>query len=193
MPSICEVMAGEFHDKQARGDAGGGGGAGGRALRRGRNRRTTSYSVAESPLEAEGGPENDVSDGRIKASAAAAAAAAAPARQGRRGEGTRRRGGEGSSREAAEGSHVGSGSFRSRKRDGGGGGGDDGGRSARLLVAAAAEDAIAGANANAVADADCGGGGKHGEASAGPEETAGLLPIHQLLRILGPRGYRGRG
>eukprot|EP00752_Nemacystus_decipiens_P001804 g1743.t1 len=199
VPSICEVMAGEFHDQQARGgntNGGLGGSGGGRALR-----STTTSRTAIPPLEA--------SRERIQAADGAAAEAGAvaegltgtiapalrtPVAPGR-GEGDKRKAGSGESGGEANSARV----AESGVRISGGIGG------ARQLARSLGVEAMAEEEEGEEDEARAGGSrdeddvvgdvgrGEPRSESAAAEVAVGLLPIHQVLKSLSPRGYRHRG
>eukprot|EP00903_Cladosiphon_okamuranus_P005398 g5386.t1 len=202
VPSICEVMAGEFHDQQARGgntNTGLSGSGGGRALRRTTKRQTAAASfeasrqndrAAEAAAAAEGQPET-------VGPASAWPRPVAP-RRAEKGSEAIGAAGSGESRGARAADSPGVVGSDGRRRSTGGSRGAR--RLARSLQSeAAAEDEDEGSKQEeeeAKERAREGGNGAYvedyGESNAEPA-AAGLLPIHQVLRSLGPRGFRHRG
>lgn len=166
VPSICEVMAGEFHDQQARRNTGGGGA---RALRRTRRRTATSApftSRAKTKPSKETGELGAAGETEVaitqedSAGVGGTATATSPRIRNE------------DSRTIESVGDVGVlGSTEGIRSRGSGGGG----KSRRLPVAEEGEN--------------------EEDWSAEPAAAASstLLPIHQLMRSLGPRGYRRRG
>ncbi|CAN0238133.1 unnamed protein product [Ectocarpus sp. 4 AP-2014] len=250
VPSICEVMAGEFHDQQARDNAGGAGGGGGRE----RSRRALLPSpettksrtpASRSSLSLPSRENEHTGLGREESWPPPPRAAVAgeegseymhhpsvplPTPAGRRRDENRiiadgdiadgRRGGIGAV-------GIGSEGYRNSGDVGGGGGSRRGLRGLRGLLAAVEEeeeeeeegrgaetgrgrsfvigddggddawwtspgDVPAGEN-DAYGEGGGGGGGGEGRPESEEAATAGLLPVHLLLRSLGRQGYRQRG
>ncbi|CAN0481894.1 unnamed protein product [Ectocarpus sp. 12 AP-2014] len=246
VPSICEVMAGEFHDQQARDNAGGAGGGEGRERSRRAllpspetTRSRTPASTSSLSLPSRGNEHTETGRKESWSSSPRAAVAeeegsenmhqpSVPLRTpvGRRREENRkisggdiaagRRGGIGAV-------GIGSEGYRNLGDMGGDGGrrgglrgllaaveqqeeeeeeegrGAEGGRGRSFVSGDDGRDdawlTSPGGVPAGESDAYGEGGGRGGEGRPESEEaaTAGLLPIHLLLRSLGRQGYRRRG